>query len=117
MFLKIFFNYSIIMICIAGFAGGGVLLLFLPVIQLVLSCYNYQNGKSWQTVFMLQFHLLLATALGIYSEGYLYLRYISNDAESVLVLREIWKIETAFVCGVGIQTTLFKYFFSKKEKD
>lgn len=115
MIIEILINYSLLLICIAGFAGGGVLALFLPVIQLVLSCYNYQNGKSWQTVFMLQFHLLLATALGLYSEGYLYLKYISNDAESVLVLWEIWKIGTAFVCGVGILTTLLKYFFSKKE--
>ncbi|MCI8380951.1 MAG: hypothetical protein HFI07_04060 [Lachnospiraceae bacterium] len=62
---------------------------------------------------MLECHLLISTALGLYLEGYLYLRYISDDAESVLVFREIWKIGVVLVSGLLIITTLLKYLFTR----
>ena len=63
---------------------------------------------------MLEVHLLISTVLGLYLEGYLYLRYISNDAESILVFREILKIGIVLVCVMGIITTSLKYLSTKK---
>ena len=111
--VKILLNYIILVICVAGFRGGGVLALILPVLQLFLSWFNYSESKRWQTVFMLEFHLLISTVLGLYFEGYLYLRYISDDAESVLVFQEILKIGVVLVFGLGVITTLFKYLSTK----
>ncbi len=113
MIVKILLNYIILVICVAGFRGGGVLALILPVLQLFLSWFNYSESKRWQTVFMLEFHLLISTVLGLYFEGYLYLRYISDDAESVLVFQEILKIGVVLVFGLGVITTLFKYLSTK----
>ncbi len=62
---------------------------------------------------MLQVHLLLSTVVGLYLEGYLYLRYISGDTESVLVFQELLKIGSVLVCGLGVLTTILKYFSIK----
>jgi len=102
-----------LVICVAGFRGGGVLALMLPVLQIFLSWLNYCENEKWQTVLMLECNLLISTALGLYLEGYLYLRYISDDAESVLVFREIWKIGVVLVSGLLIITTLLKYLFTR----
>lgn len=114
--LKISVNYIILFICIAGFAGGGMLALILPVFQIGLSWFNYHYSKKWQTVLLLEVHLLISTVIGLCFEGYLYLRYISEDAESVLVFEEIRKIGTAFVCGMAIITTFFKYLSAKRQR-
>ncbi len=114
MLLKILWNYSILLLCMIGFGGGAVMDLVLPVFQLFLSWFNYHYSKKWQTVLMLELHLLISTVLGLYVEGYLYLRYISNDAESVLIFQEILKIGTVLVCGMGIITTALKYFSTRR---
>lgn len=114
MLLKILWNYSILLLCMVGFGGGAVMALALPVFQLFLSWLNYHYGKNWQTVLMLELHLLISTVLGLYSEGYLYLRYISNDAESILVFQELLKIGTVLVCGMGIITVVLKYFSARR---
>lgn len=90
-----------------------MLALILPVLQICLSWFNYCNSKKWQTVLMLEVHLLISTVLGIYFEECLYLRYISDDAESVLVFQEILKIGIVLVFGLGIITTLLKYLLTK----
>ena len=113
MSIKILINYSILLICIAGFSCGGVLALVLPAFQLGICLFNYRYGRDWLIVLILQIHLWISTALGLYLEGYLYLRYISNDAESVMVFRAIWKIGTVLVCGMGILTTLLKYSLTR----
>ena len=113
MIINILWNYSILVICVAGFRGGAVLDLILPVIQLLLSWFNYSESKKWQTVLMLEFHLLVSTVLGLYLEGYLYLKYISDDMESVLVFQTIWKIGAALVFCFGVITTLLKYVLIK----
>lgn len=111
---KILLNYFILFFCVGGFRGGASLDLILPVLQVYLSCVNYCNSKKWQTVLMLEVHLLISTVLGLYLEGYLYLEYVSNDAESVLVFQTILKIGAVFVFGLGVITTLFKYFLTRK---
>lgn len=62
--------------------------------------------------------VLISTMLGLHMLGYLYLRYISNDAESVLVLAVIWRIGAALVCGMGIIAIFLKClvnnFFSER---
>ncbi len=113
MIINILWNYSILVICVAGFRGGAVLDLILPVIQLLLSWFNYSESKKWQTVLMLEFHLLVSTVLGLYLEGYLYLKYVSDDAESVLVFWEVLKIGVVLVFALGAITTLLKYLSTK----
>lgn len=111
--LKILWNYVILLMCIVGFHGGAIIALTLPAFQLGLSCFNYHHSKKWQTVLMSEIHLLISTVLGLYLEGYLYLRYISDDVESILVFQEILKIGFVLVCGMGIITTLLKYLTTK----
>ena len=113
MIFKILLNYIILFICVAGFRGGGVLALILPVLQIFLSWFNYCKSEKWKTALMLEVHLLISTILGLYFEGYLYLRYISDDVESVLVFQEILKIGVVLVFGLGVITTLFKYLSTK----
>ena len=113
MIFKVLSNYLVLFICMIGFSGGVVLDLILPVLQVCLSWFNYCNSKNWQTVLMLEVHLLISTVLGLYLEGYLYLRYISNDAESILVFQTILKIGIVLVFSFGVITTLFKYFLTK----
>lgn len=105
----------ILLICVAGFNGGGITALILPVLQIFLSWSNYYYSKNWQTALILEIHLLISTVLGLYLEGYLYLTYVSGDAESVLVFREILKIGVVLVFALGVITTLAKYLSSKKK--
>lgn len=111
--IKVLINYSIFLICVVGFPAGGVLYLMLPMIQIGISAINYRNSEKWQTVLMLQIHLLISTILGIYFEGYLFLKYISNDAESFLIIAVVMKIGVILVCILGIITTLIKYISIK----
>lgn len=113
MTFKILLNYLILFICVAGFRGGGVLVLILPVLQICLSGFNYCNGEKWQTVLMLEVHLLISTILGLYLEGFLYLRYISDDVESILVFQTILTIGAVLVFGLGVITTLLKYLLTR----
>lgn len=116
LYLHILLNYLILLICVVGFAGGAVMNLTLPVFQIGLSFLNYHYSQKWQTVLMLQVHLLISTVLGLFCDGYLYFRYISNDAETILVSREMLKIGFVLVCGLGILTTLLKYLSIKGNK-
>lgn len=113
MILKILMNYFIILICVAGFRGGVLTALILPGVQVCLCCFHYSHSKRWQTVLMLEVHLLIATVLGLYLEGCLYLKYVSDDVESVLVFREILKIGAVLVSGLGVITTSLKYLLTK----
>jgi len=63
---------------------------------------------------MLQIHLLISTVLGLFFEGHLYLNYVSDDAESILVFREILKTGAFLVLILGIITTLSKYIFKEQ---
>lgn len=111
---KILSNYFILLFCVVGFRGGAVLTLVLPVLQICLSWFNYSNSEKWQTVLRLEAHLLISTVLGIYLEGYLYLKYVYNDAEGVLVFLAILKIGAVFVFTLGVITALLKYLLTKK---
>lgn len=86
----------------------------LPVLQIIISWVNYHYNRKWQTVLILQIHLLVSTALGLFLEGYLYLRYISNDAESVIIFQGICKIGSILVFGLGALVTLIKYLSTRK---
>lgn len=111
-------NYLILVICVMGFSGGAITALILPVLQIALSCFNYSRSKKWQTVLVLEIHLLISTVMGLFLEGYLYLKYISDDAESVLVLYEIIRIGAVLVFSLGIITTLLKFIQQKvREKN
>lgn len=88
----------------------------LPLIQIILSCFNYQNSSRWQTVLLLEIHLLVSTVVGIYLQGYLYLKYVSDDAESVLVIQEFIEIGAVLVLCLGIITTLIKFIAIKMKE-
>lgn len=116
MIFKILFNYLIFVICVAGFNGGAVLALILPLLQISLSWLNYCSSKRWQTVLMLQVHLLISTVMGLCLEGYLYLKYISNDGESIIIFHVFNKIGAVLVLTLGIITTLLKYVTTRRRK-
>lgn len=111
--LKIAWNYLVLLVCAAGFHNGVWMAFLLPVVQIILSCFNYQHSSTWRTVLWLEMHLLVSTAAGIYLEGYLYLRYVSGDAESVLAFREMLKIEAFLALGIGIITTVIKWISAR----
>lgn len=114
--IKILPNYLIFLICMVGFHGGAVTVLPLPFLQIVLSWCNYRSGGRWQIVLMLEMHLLISTVAGLALEGYLYLTYISKDAESILVFHEMIRMGFIFVLGVGVTTALLKFLQQKERK-
>ncbi len=114
--IKILPNYLIFLICMVGFHGGAVTVLLLPFLQIVLSWCNYRSGGRWQIVLMLEMHLLISTVAGLALEGYLYLTYISKDAESILVFHEMIRMGFIFVLGVGVTTALLKFLQQKENR-
>ena len=106
----------ILLICVVGFHSGAWIDFMLPLIQIILSCFNYQNSSRWQTVLLLEIHLLVSTVVGIYLQGYLYLKYVSDDAESVLVIQEFIEIGAVLVLCLGIITTLIKFIAIKMKE-
>ncbi len=63
---------------------------------------------------MLEIHLLISTVAGFALEGYLYLTYVSKDAESILVFHEMIRMGFIFVLDVGVITALLKFSARKK---
>ena len=112
---KILPNYLVLLICVVGFHSGVWIDFILPVLQIILSCFNYGHSDRWQTVLILELHLLVSTVVGIYLQVYLYLKYVSDDAESVLVVRELIKIGTVLVLCLGIITTVIKCIAARKK--
>ncbi len=110
---EILSNYLILFICVAGFRGGATLTLLFPALQVCLSWLHYSNSEKWQTVLMLEIHLLISTVLGLYLEGYLYLKYVYYDAEGVMVFYAVLTIGTILVFGLGVITTFTKYLSIK----
>lgn len=111
---RILSNYLILCICVVGFSGGGWIAFMLPLLQICLSWFNYEHSDKWQTALMLQVHLFISTVAGLFLEGYLFLKYISNDAESILLFHEIIRIGAVLVFSLGIVTTLMKYITTRK---
>ncbi len=109
---KILLNYSILLVCVVGFSTG-IYVLILPIIQICISIFNYNNSKKWQTLLMLEVHLWISTVLGLFLGKYLFLKYISNDEASVFILEGIVRIGAIWVFIMGIITTLSKYISIK----
>lgn len=113
---KILLNYSILFLCVVGFNFGDVLTFLLPMIQIGLSIINYLNSEKWQTVLMLEIHLLISTILGIYFMGYLFLAFISGDELSAAIFKLIMLVGIILVCIMGIITTLIKFISIKSRE-
>lgn len=112
--LKILLNYLILLICVVvGFKSNGALYYILPVLQIFLSWLNCHYSNKWQMVLVLEIHLLIATVLGLLLAGRLYLKYVSSDAESMIVLQLVIISGVVFILILGIIATLFKYFSTK----
>jgi len=98
------------LICIAGFSCGGVLALVLPAFQLGICLFNYRYGRDWLIVLILQIHLWISTALGLYLEGYLYLRYIMNinfgSRQGYIILASVIAGITGIAVGAMIGAVL-----------
>ncbi len=115
MILKVVLNYLILLIygVVLGFRGG-VIDFILPVILMFLSWINYHRSDKWQTVLILHIHLMISTVLGIFLGGYLFTKYISNDAETYMILMLMLMVGMVMVVGLGILTILIKYHSTKK---
>lgn len=114
--LLLFANYSILLLCVLGFSAGSLTILALPIFQILLSCVNYHYGKSWVSVLIWEVHLLLSTIMGIFLNGYLYLKYIYYDAEGVLVFATELQIGFFLVLILGFITILIKLISQKRQK-
>lgn len=106
-------NYVILLICVAGYRGGGNTVFILPILQIALSCFHFIRNKKWQSVLMLEIHLLIATAAGIVLDGFLYLKFVYYDVEGVIVFWASLMVGVIFVVILGIVTTLLKWIVQR----
>lgn len=116
MIWNILSNYVILVICVAGFRGGGNTIFILPVLQIALSCFHFIRNEKWQSVLMLEVHLLIATAAGIILDGFLYLKFVYYDVEGVIVIMAMLMVGAIFVVILGIVTTLLKWIVQRMRK-
>lgn len=100
--LKIGANYSILCLCILLFRGGAVFSLFLPILQLVLTIGNYKWSSRLNDFISLQTHMLIATMAGNFAGAQLYLKYVSDDAESVIIFALVFKAGVFIVVILSI---------------
>lgn len=104
MILAIAANYVILLLCLLLFGGGVFPLLFIPFVQLYLAIENYILSSNVKWFLFLQLHMLIATMAGNFANGQLFLKYVSNDAESVIILALVFRL------GVYIVLTLSLLF-------
>lgn len=118
MILKVVLNYLILLIYGVVLGVGrdenGETILILPIILIFLSWLNYYRSDKWKTVLILHVHLMISTVLGISLGGYLFTKYISNDAETYMILMLLYMVGAVMVAGLGILTTFIKYHSTKK---
>lgn len=117
MILKTILNYLLLPICTAVifaaaflFRGNGMICLIIPVLQILLSWFNYRCSKKWQMVLILEIHLLIATIAGFSLGGYLYLKYISGDSDSMMLFMLDVIVGAVVVLMMGLFVVLLKYF-------
>lgn len=101
-YLKTGANYSILCLCILLFRGGAVFSLFLPILQLVLTIGNYKWSFNLNDFILFQTYMLIATMAGNFAGAQLYLKYVSNDAESVLIFALVFKAGVVIVVILSI---------------
>lgn len=53
--------------------------------------------------------------LSISLAGYLFLKYVSDDAESIMLLMLLYMVGVALVVGLGILATWIKYSSTNKQ--
>lgn len=114
-------NYMILFVCGAAvllaalvFEGNGIIYLTVPVLQILLSWLNCRFSSRWQTVLILETHLLIATAVGFFLGGLIYLKFVSDDSDSRILLQFAVLVGAGMVFVMGLITTLYKYFKMKK---
>lgn len=115
---KILLNYSVFVACILDhFVCPGVILVFYLIPMLIgLSIINYLNGEKWQSVLMLEIHLLIATVLGIACEAFLFLTFVVDDEMSVVIFEFAVLLGAILVFIMGIITTLIKFISIKRRE-
>lgn len=121
MLLKIVLNYLILLIYggVVGLynIGDGVFYFILPVLLIFLSLFNCYHCNKWQTVLILHIHLLIATIFCVSLEGYLYCNYVSDDAETHMLIMFMFMVGTAMVAGLGAIATWIRYSQTKKQEN
>lgn len=110
-------NYMLLFVCGAvvllaplAFERNGLVYLIIPVLQILVSRSNFRFSSRWQTVILLELHLLVATVAGFFLGGFLYLKLISNDSDSGILLLFAVAVGVLTVFVMGLITTLLKYF-------
>ncbi|MCM1327663.1 MAG: DUF4240 domain-containing protein [Lachnoclostridium sp.] len=111
---NILLNYLVFLVCIIHFRFGVITAAVLPVLLIILSWHNYRHSDEWKTTFMLEVHLWVSTMTGICLERYLYLKHVSDDAESAMILGLMILAGVFLVSIIGAITTLIKYFSMRK---
>lgn len=115
-------NYLLLFVCGAAvlsaaliFEGNGLIYLIIPVLQILLSRSNYRFSSRWQTALLLEIHLLIATVAGFFLGGLIYLKFVSDDSDSRILLLFVIYVGVIMVFVMGLITTLLKYFKVKKD--
>lgn len=115
---RIMLNYLMLFICaIAVFSANSVLFLLLPVVQIFLSWMNCRCSDKWQVVLKLEIHLWAATVAGLLTGGLLYLKWVSDDSDSMILLQMILVVGAVLVLILGGITTLIRYLSAKKAQN
>lgn len=115
MYLKIGSNYLILLLGIIFFPLGAVGTLLLPVAQLLLTIGNYKWSSDLKYFLYLQINMLIATMIGNFVNAQLYLKYVSNDAESVVIFALIFRVGVLVVMALSILFGIAKFVHCKRQ--
>ena len=96
-YLAITANLALLLVCLCWRGGGPIVFPMLAMLHIVLFLLNNIAGKRWGQVLVLGLTHIAATFLVHQQTGWLYLRYVSNDAEGQLVFM--------YGCLVGVVWT------------
>lgn len=116
MILAVAANYVILLLCLLFFGGGVWPLLLIPFVQLYLAIENYILSSNIKWFLFLQLHMLIATMAGNFANGQLFLKYVSNDAESVIILALIFRLGVYIVLTLSLLFGIAKAISAYKKR-
>lgn len=100
--LKVGANYLLLPLCMICNMGGALVVFVLPIVQLCLTITNYKWSSNLKYFILLQMNMLISTVVGNIAGAQLFLNYVSNDAESVIIFVLIFRAGVLVVLTLSI---------------
>ena len=109
---RIILNWSVLIVCMLS-AFGFPLFLFLPVIQIGLSCYNLLSTHTWKKCAILQINMMIATIIGNGAAFLIYSLASPWDGEGISIMALVFMIGITLTSKLCLIFSLLSFVINR----